>query len=303
MSKILSIGTMAFDSIVTPFGKEPKILGGSVNYFSISASYFCPIQCVSVVGKDFPVEHLKYMQQKGIDTEGIQQTSGDTFFWEGSYGFDLNEAKTLATHLNVLQSFDPVIPESYRDTPFVFLGNIAPPLQHRVLDQMRTPKFVALDTMNFWIEGQRDSLLAVIARVNALIINEGELRQLTKEHNIVKAAQFIRSVGPQILIVKRGEYGALLFDHGDVFSSPGLPLAEVKDPTGAGDTFAGGFMGYLASKTPFTLSRSVLRQALVHGGVMASFTVQNFGPKEIMGLNREMIQERYQRFIELTNFQ
>ncbi len=302
MASIIAVGSMAFDSIETPFGKEDKVIGGSVNHFSLSASNFAPVKCISVVGEDFPESHLSLLSKKGIDTTGIRKEKGNTFHWAGKYSFDLNEAKTLATHLNVFENFSAEVPASYKDAEFVFLGNILPALQESVLAQVNNPKFVALDTMNFWIESQRDALIKVISKANGLIINEGELRQLTKQHNILTAAKQIRAWGPQILIVKRGEYGAVLFDHGDVFSLPGLPLAEVKDPTGAGDSFAGGFMGYLASQTDFSLSRYTLRKAVVYGSVMASFIVQDFGCKNLLNLTKEMIEERYRKFIELTAF-
>lgn len=302
MSSIVVVGSMAFDSIETPFGNVAKVLGGSANYFSLSAAYFAPVRCVSVVGEDFPAEHLQLLKDRKIDVEGIKKETGKTFHWAGSYGYDLNQANTLATHLNVFEKFEPNLPEIYRQSDFVMLGNIAPPLQMKVLAQIQNPKFIALDTMNFWIEGQRDALVQAIGSCHALIINEGELRQLTKTYNIVQAAKVVRSWGPQILVVKRGEYGAILFDHGEVFSVPGLPLAEVKDPTGAGDTFAGGFMGYLASQANFSLSRYTLRKAIVYGSVMASFTVQDFGFQDLLGLTREVIDERYRRFVELTAF-
>lgn len=302
MASIVVVGSMAFDSIETPFGKQGKVLGGSANYFSLSASYFAPIRCVSVVGEDFPQEHLSLFKSRNIDTQGIKIAEGKTFHWSGKYSFDLNQAHTLETCLNVFERFEPEIPEDYRSSEFVMLGNIAPSLQTKVLGQMKHPKVIALDTMNFWIEGQRDALIEAISKCHILIINEGEVRQLTRTHNMVQAAQVVRAWGPQILVVKRGEYGAILFDHGEVFSIPGLPLAEVKDPTGAGDTFAGGFMGYLASQSNFSLSRYVLRKAVVYGSVMASFTVQDFGFKDLLGLSQETIQERYRKFVELTSF-
>lgn len=302
MASIVAVGSLAFDSIETPFGKAGKVLGGSVNHFSLSASYFSKIQCISVVGEDFPQEHLQLMETKGIDTSGIRREKGKTFHWSGRYNFDLNTAQTLDTQLNVFENFAPQVPETYANAEFVFLGNILPALQEKVLSEIKSPKFVALDTMNFWIEGQRDALIKVISKTNALIINEAELRQLTKTYNVTDAAQLVRSWGPQIVVIKRGEYGALLFDHGDVFCVPGLPLAEVKDPTGAGDSFAGGFMGFLASQSPFTPSRYVLRKAVVYGSVMASFIVQDFGFTNLLNLNRNLIDERYHRFVELTAF-
>lgn len=302
MSSIVVVGSMAFDSIETPFGKKEKVLGGSANYFSLAASHFVPVQCVSVVGADFPSEHLELLAEKGVDTQGIRRAPGQTFHWSGRYGYDLNEAHTLDTRLNVFETFQPELPQGYRTTPYVFLGNIAPKLQLSVLSQMASPKFVALDSMNFWIEGAKEDLVKAIGKCHAVIINEGEVRQLTQCYNIVQAARKIREWGPQILVVKRGEYGAVLFDHGDVFTLPGLLLAEVKDPTGAGDTFAGGFMGYLASQSHFSVSREVLRKAVVYGSVMASFTVQDFGFKELLGLRKSAIEERYQQFLEATRF-
>ncbi|MBI4406099.1 MAG: sugar kinase [Deltaproteobacteria bacterium] len=302
MSSVVAVGSMAFDTIETPFGKAQKILGGSVNHFSLAASYFVPVQCVSVVGDDFPRDHLSVLTERGIDIQGVQTAKGKTFHWSGRYGYELHEAHTLTTCLNVFESFEPTIPEEYKKTPYVFLGNISPKLQLKVLENMANPKFIALDTMNFWIEGSRKELVEILSRCNALLINEGEARQLTKTYNIVQAGQMIRSWGPQITVIKRGEYGAVLFDHGEVFSIPGLPLAEVKDPTGAGDAFAGGFIGYLASQAGFSISRYTLRKAVVYGSVMASFIVQDFGFRQLLNLKRESIEERYNRFIELTAF-
>jgi sugar/nucleoside kinase (ribokinase family) len=302
MSGILAVGSMAFDTIETPFGIQEKVLGGSVNHFSLSASYFSKVNCISAVGEDFPKEHLSLLNHRGIDTRGVKIDKGNTFHWSGKYGYELHEAQTLATHLNVFEHFSPEVPESYRNSEFVFLGNIIPNLQEKVLSQVNHPKFVAIDTMNFWIGSQRENLIKVISKCHCLIINEGELRQLTNSFNILTAAKLVRSWGPKLLVIKRGEYGAVLFNDGDVFSVPGLPLAEVKDPTGAGDTFAGGFMGYIASQPNFNLSRFTLRKAIVYGSVMASFIVQDFGFKNLLPLTKEMIDERYQRFVELTAF-
>lgn len=302
MSGILAVGSMAFDTIETPFGTHEKVLGGSVNHFSLSASYFSKVNCISVVGEDFPTDHLELLNKRGVNTQGVKIAKGNTFHWSGRYGYDLHEAQTLATHLNVFEHFSPEVPDSYKHSDFVFLGNIVPGLQDRVLSQIKNPKFVAIDTMNFWIGSQRDNLIKVISKCHCLIINEGELRQLTNSFNILNAAKMIHSWGPKLLVVKRGEYGAVLFNEGDVFSVPGLPLAEVKDPTGAGDTFAGGFMGYIASQPQFNLSRFTLRKAIVYGSVMASFIVQDFGFKNLLPLTKEMINERYQRFVELTAF-
>ncbi len=302
MSSILAVGSMAFDTIETPFGVQEKVLGGSVNHFSLSASYFSKVNCVSVVGQDFPTDHLELLRKRGIDTQGIKIDKGNTFHWSGKYGYELHEAQTLATHLNVFEHFSPEVPSSYRNSEFVFLGNIVPALQEKVLSQVNNPKLVAIDTMNFWIESQREALIKVISKCHCLVINEGELRQLTQSFNILTATKLIRSWGPKLIVIKRGEYGAILFNDGDIFSIPGLPLAEVKDPTGAGDTFAGGFMGYIASQPNFNLSRYTLRKAIVYGSVMASFIVQDFGFKNLLPLTKEMIDERYHRFVELTAF-
>lgn len=302
MGAIVVVGSLAFDSIETPFGKAGKILGGSANYFSLAASYFAPIRCISVVGEDFPEEQFDTLKKRGVDVRGIQRAKGQTFHWAGRYGYDLNEAHTLDTRLNVFEKFDPSVPAEYRNSEFVFLGNLSPVLQKKVLQQISAPKFTAIDTMNFWIEGQRDALVEAIGRCHCLVINEGEIRQLTKNYNIVQAAALVRSWGPRIVVVKRGEYGAVLFHEEEIFGVPALPLAEVKDPTGAGDSFAGGFMGYLASQEPFSLSRYTLRKAIVYGSVMASFTVQDFGFKELLGRTRDQIEDRYKKFLELTTF-
>jgi sugar/nucleoside kinase (ribokinase family) len=302
MSSIVAVGSMAFDSIETPFGKAAKVLGGSANHFSLSASYFAPVKCISVVGEDFPPDHLELLKKRGIDTSGIKIEKGLTFHWSGRYSYDLNQAETVATHLNVLGTFSPEAPENYRNSEFVFLGNAVPKLQMKVLSEIKKPKFVAIDTMNLWIETAKEDLVDVIKKTNCLIINEAEIRQLTQTHNLVQAAQIVRNWGPQILLVKRGEYGAVLFDHGEAFSLPGLPLSEVKDPTGAGDSFAGGFMGYLASQSEFSLSRYTLRKGVVYGSIMASFIVQDFGFQNLLKLTRQVIDERYEKFVELTAF-
>jgi len=302
VSSIVAVGSLAFDSIETPFGKAGKILGGSANHFSLSASYFTPVKCISVVGEDFPKDHLDFLSSRGIDLDGVTISPGRTFHWSGRYGYDLHEATTLDTQLNVFEHFSPKVPNSYRSSDFLFLGNILPGLQDQVLNELPQAKFVALDTMNFWIESQKENLVKVLSKVNCLIINEAELRQLTKTHNVVKAAQSVRLWGPQIVVVKRGEYGALLFNGGEAFSLPGLPLTEVKDPTGAGDSFAGGFLGFLASQGETSPSRSVLRQAVVYGSVMASFIVEDFGCNQLLRISKKQIDERFQLFRDLTAF-
>ncbi|QSQ26247.1 bifunctional hydroxymethylpyrimidine kinase/phosphomethylpyrimidine kinase [Pyxidicoccus parkwayensis] len=298
---LLVVGSVALDSVETPFGRKEDILGGSATYFSTSASFFTPARVVAVVGEDFPEAHLNFLRGRGIDLEGLTRESGRTFRWKGRYGYELNEAQTLDTQLNVFQAFSPKLPESYRDTPYVFLGNIHPELQAQVLDQVRAPKLVAADTMNFWINGSRQALLKTLKRVNLLFVNDAEARQLAGEHNVVKAARSILSMGPQRVVIKRGEYGALLFDHDHIFACPAFPLAEVFDPTGAGDTFAGGFMGALATSAGGP-DAAVLRRAMVMGSVMASFTVEKFSLERLREVTRPEIHARFAEFRTLTHF-
>ncbi|MFW6054164.1 MAG: PfkB family carbohydrate kinase, partial [Persicimonas sp.] len=243
---LLVVGSVAFDTVETPFGKVEEALGGSALYFSTSASYFTDVNLVAVVGEDFPDETVDFLASRGVDLDGLKHTDGETFRWKGKYGYDLNEAITLDTQLNVFGDFHPELPESYKNASHVFLANIDPELQLEVLEQVEDPEFVALDTMNFWIEGKRDALLDVLARVDMAVFNETEARQLAGEANIVKAAQSILAMGPSFIAVKRGEYGALLFTERDTFFAPAYPLESVFDPTGAGDTFAGGLLGYIA---------------------------------------------------------
>ena len=295
------VGSVALDSVETPFGRKEDILGGSATYFSTSASFFTPARVVAVVGEDFPEQHLNFLRGRGIDLEGLTRESGRTFRWKGRYGYELNEAQTLDTQLNVFQAFSPKLPESYRDTPYVFLGNIHPELQSQVLDQVRAPKLVAADTMNFWINGSKPALLKTLKRVNLLFVNDAEARQLAGEHNVVKAARAILGMGPQRVVIKRGEYGALLFDREHIFACPAFPLAEVFDPTGAGDTFAGGFMGALAT-SPGGPDEAVLRRAMVMGSVMASFTVEKFSLERLREVTRPEIHARFAEFRKLTHF-
>jgi sugar/nucleoside kinase (ribokinase family) len=298
---LLVVGSVALDSVETPFGLKEDVLGGSATYFSTSASFFAPVKMVAVVGEDFPPAHLDFLASRGIGLEGITHEKGRTFRWKGRYGWPLNEAETLDTQLNVFQSFSPKLPESYRDAPFVFLGNIHPELQAQVVDQVKAPKLVAADTMNFWINGSRQALLKTLKRVNLLFVNDAEARQLSGEHNIVRAARAILGMGPQRVVVKRGEYGALLFEHDHVFACPALPIADVFDPTGAGDTFAGGFMGTLA--TARTLDSAVMRRAMVMGSVMASFTVEKFSLERLREISLGDIRARYSEFKRLTHFE
>lgn len=297
---LLVIGSVAFDSVKTPFGKVEDVLGGSATYFSVAASFFTDVSLVAVVGEDFPEEHVQFLKSRKIDVSGLERVPGKTFRWKGEYSYQLNEAKTLDTQLNVFQSFKPKIPESYRDSEVVFLANIEPGLQREVLKQVRKPKLVACDTMNFWIKGSKDSLIETLKMVDVLIINDAEARELAGEPNLVRAAGKIRAMGPDSLIVKQGEYGALLFaDHG-IFSAPAYPLESVFDPTGAGDSFAGGFMGYLSKTMMF--DKPNIRKAIIFGSVLASFNVEDFSLNRFKKLNREEIDLRFREFRALTHF-
>jgi sugar/nucleoside kinase (ribokinase family) len=298
---ILVIGSVAFDSVVTPFGRGDEVLGGSATYFSTSASFFTGVQMVAVVGEDFPDEPRQFLRSRGVDLAGLQTRPGETFRWKGRYGYDLNEAKTIETHLNVFETFHPQLPETYRKARYVFLANIDPELQLEVLQQVERPKLIACDTMNFWIEGKRQALVRTLSHVDFLVINEAEARQLAGEANLVKASRSILAMGPKTLVVKRGEYGVLVFSEHSVFSAPAYPLEEVFDPTGAGDTFAGGFMGYLAATN--NLTDETIRKATVFGSVMASFTVEDFSLNRLRQLQWPEIEERYRRFQALTAFE
>ncbi|MGW8311684.1 MAG: PfkB family carbohydrate kinase [Desulfuromonadales bacterium] len=298
---ILVIGSVAFDSVVTPFGKGDEVLGGSATYFSTSASFFTGVQMVAVVGEDFPDEPRQFLGSRGVDLAGLQTRPGKTFRWKGRYGYDLNEAKTIETHLNVFETFHPQLPETYRKAQYVFLANIDPELQLEVLQQVERPKLIACDTMNFWIEGKRQALVRTLSHVDFLVINEAEARQLAGEANLVKASRSILAMGPKTLVVKRGEYGVLVFSEHSVFSAPAYPLEEVFDPTGAGDTFAGGFMGYLAATN--NLTDETIRKATVFGSVMASFTVEDFSLNRLRQLQWSEIEERFRRFQALTAFE
>ncbi|HEY6838752.1 MAG TPA: PfkB family carbohydrate kinase [Geobacteraceae bacterium] len=298
---IVVVGTVAFDTVETPFGKGENILGGSATYFSTSASFFTDVSLVAVVGDDFPEEHVRFLQSRDINTDGLSRIPGKTFHWTGRYGFDLNEAQTLDTQLNVLTEFRPDLPAAYREADYLFLANIDPDLQMEVLSQVRRPKLVACDTMNFWISSKPEALKEVIRKVDIFVINEGEARQLSGEANLVKAARTILDLGVKTLIVKRGEYGVLMFTANSVFAAPAYPLEEVFDPTGAGDTFAGGFMGYLANTGDH--SEDGIRQALICGSVMASFNVEDFSLNRLKSLNYGEIEERYRTFKTMTHFQ
>jgi len=297
---IVAVGTVAFDTIETPFGRGENVLGGSATYFSTAASFFTDVSLVAVVGEDFPAEHVQFLRSREIDLRGLQTIPGKTFHWTGRYGYDLNEAQTLDTQLNVLLDFRPELPSAYRQTEVLFLANIDPELQLQVLDQVASPKLVACDTMNFWISSKPEALKEVMRRVDIVIINEGEARMFTGEANLVKAARRILALGCRRLVVKRGEYGVLMFTADGVFAAPAYPLEEVFDPTGAGDTFAGGFMGYLANTGD--QSEDAIRQALVMGTVMASFNVEDFSLERLKRLQYSEIEERYRSFKTLTHF-
>ena len=297
---ILVVGSVAFDSVETPFGKVDEVLGGSATYFSSSASFFSDVNLVAVVGEDFPDAHLDFLRSRNVDLAGLQRAPGETFRWRGRYGYDLNEAQTLDTRLNVFQDFRPDLPENYRDADFVFLANIDPELQLEVLRQVRKPRLVACDTMNFWISGKRAALLETLKHVDILVINEAEARQLAEEANLSRAARRILDLGPETVVIKRGEYGVIMFNAHSIFAAPAYPLEEVFDPTGAGDTFAGGFMGYLAANR--NLAEQSLRRAIVFGSVMASFTVEDFSLNRLRELDYAAIEDRYHRVRLLTEF-
>lgn len=297
---ILVVGSVAFDTVTTPFGRGVEVLGGSATHFSVSASFWTPVRLVAVVGEDFTEAHRSPLHERRVDLAGLSIAKGRTFRWEGEYGDDLNVAKTLDTQLNVFADFRPEIPEAWRDTPVVFLANIDPDLQWDVLGQVRGAKLVAADTMNYWIDSKPDAVRKLLARVDLLLVNEGEARLLTGERNLVRAAALIRSWGPRAVVVKRGEHGVVVFEGDQTFALPGFPLPAVLDPTGAGDAFAGGFLGYLASKgVGATLD---LRRAAVVGSVMASYQVEDFSLERLRRLTDAEIRERYARFQDLTRF-
>lgn len=303
MSKLVIVGTVAFDAIETPFGKTDKILGGAATYIGLSAANFDVDQAaVSVVGGDFPQEYLDLLKNKNVDIEGIEIVKeGKTFFWSGKYHNDMNSRDTLATELNVLEHFNPVVPENYRDAEIVMLGNLHPLVQQGVLDQMtKKPKLAILDTMNFWMDIALDDLLAVIKNVDVITINDEEARQLTGEYSLVVAARKIHEMGPKYVVIKKGEHGALLFHDDHMFYAPALPLEEVFDPTGAGDTFAGGFAGYLASTGDISFEN--MKNAVIYGSTLASFCVEKFGTERMIDLKKDEVNNRLKEFKKLTHF-
>ncbi|OZI08885.1 sugar kinase [Siphonobacter sp. BAB-5385] len=300
---LLAIGTVAFDAIESPFGKTDKIIGGACTFISLAASYFTkPINIVAVVGDDFPQEYIQLLQNQGVDTEGLQVKAGEkSFFWSGKYHNDMNTRDTLVTELNVLADFDPIIPESYQDCEYLMLGNLTPQIQMTVLDRLKNrPKLVVLDTMNFWMNVAMDDLKKVLQRVDVLSINDEEARQLSGEYSLRKAAKIIMAMGPRTLIIKKGEHGALLFQGEEIFFAPALPLEEVFDPTGAGDTFAGGFIGYLAATNDTSFEN--MKRAIIYGSALASFCVEKFGTERLLGLSKEEVDARVQEFVKLSGF-
>lgn len=300
---ILIVGTVAFDAIETPFGKTDKIVGGAATYISLTASFFSKnLNLVSVVGDDFPQEAIHTLQKHNVDTKGLQIKEGEkTFFWSGKYHNDMNTRDTIETQLNVLETFDPIVPEAYQESNYLMLGNLMPSVQKRVLEQMKKrPKLIVLDTMNFWMDHFLDDLKEALIEVDVLTINDEEARQLSGEYSLVKAAKVIQEMGPKYLVIKKGEHGALLFNKEEVFFAPALPLEEVFDPTGAGDCFAGGFIGYLEKTDDISFEN--MKRAVIHGSAMASFSVEKFGTERLVSLTNEEVKNRLQAFISLAQF-
>ncbi|MHB0870557.1 MAG: PfkB family carbohydrate kinase [Chloroflexota bacterium] len=299
---LLVVGTVALDSVETPFGKVEEALGGTASYFAFAARHYTDVKIVAVVGEDFPRGYRELFESHNIDVAGLQTLPGRTFRWAGHYDFDLNTAHTLDTQLNVLLDFHPLLPDDYRASELVFLGNIDPILQRDVLAQASSPKLTVLDSMNFWIERKREDLTRVISMVDVVLLNEAEVRQYAQSYNLLAAARTILDLGPKAIIIKKGEYGALMIsEEGEIFIAPAYPLESVKDPTGAGDSFAGGFLGYLASTGDF--SASGIRKAMIHGSVIASFTVEDFGVNRLVSATWKEIEARYQEFQRLTFFE
>lgn len=301
MHPIVTVGSVAFDSVKTPFGEASRVVGGAATYFSVAASFFTDVRLVGVVGEDFADEQMRTFAGRRIDVAGLQRVPGETFRWKGEYGFDLNTRETIYTRLNVFERFRPVLPEAYRSTPFVFLANIHPALQTEVLTQVDRPRLVAADTMNYWIEGTPEELRAVLRQVDALVINDEEARELSGESNLVKGARAIQQMGPRLVVIKRGEHGVLMTRDEGFFAAPGMPLDTVKDPTGAGDTFAGGFMGYLASARE--ISDEVLTRAAIAGSALASLAVEDFGLDGLLRASSKTVNQRFQAFKRLTHFE
>lgn len=300
---LITVGTMAFDAIETPFGKVDQIVGGSATYVAYAASNFIkPVQQISIVGYDFPASEMDELKSRGVEVEGVEVVADKkSFFWSGKYHIDMNTRDTLVTDLNVLEDFNPIVPESYQGAEFLMLGNLMPKLQLSVINQMKVrPKLIVMDTMNFWMDIALDDLKEVLKKVDVLLVNDGEARQLSGEVSLVKAARKIMDMGPNFLIIKKGEHGALLFHKNHVFFAPALPLEEVFDPTGAGDTFAGGFIGYLAKTKDISFEN--MKTAIIVGSAMASFCVEKFGPERMKEITKEDIDTRLSEFVQLVNF-
>jgi sugar/nucleoside kinase (ribokinase family) len=298
---ILVVGSVAFDTVETPFGRAERVLGGSASFFSVAASFFVPVSLVGVVGSDFGEAQLQAFRGRNIDLEGLERMDGATFHWQGKYSYDLNSRETICTDLNVFEFFKPRIPERYRSSDVVFLGNIDPVLQRDVLEQVKRPRIVACDTMNFWISGKPEELRKTLARVDVLLVNDAEARELSGEWNLVKAAKAIRAMGPRTIVIKKGEHGVVMFGEEGSFAAPAYPLEEVFDPTGAGDTFAGGFLGYLAGCPELT--DVALRRAIIMGSTLASFSVEAFSLDRLLSLTRADIDARFRLFKRLTHFE
>jgi len=297
---VLVVGSVALDTITTPFGKEKDILGGSATFSAVSASVFAPVNLVAVVGQDFPNEYVKLLESKSIDLTGLKKEQGKTFRWEGEYSWDFSNPKTISTDLNVFGEFNPVIPKSYQNNKFVFLANIDPQIQEKVLNQVKKPKIVACDTMNYWIDTKRSQLLKLLKRVDISLLNETEAKELVGQANLVKAGKEILKLGPSIVIIKKGEHGVLLFSEKNIFATPAYLLESVCDPTGAGDTFAGGFMGYLAKVKKYT--QKSLREAVVYGSIMATFAVEDFSLRKLQKVTVSDVRKRLNKFKKITNF-
>jgi len=303
---VLVVGSVALDSVQTPFGRIKEALGGSATYFAAASRMYDPVNLVAVVGTDFPQEHVQSFREWGVNLDGLQVAEGKTFRWSGRYGYDMNTAETLDTQLNVFATFHPELPESYKESEFVFLANIDPVLQLEILSQIRKPRLTVLDTMNYWINYRKDALTRVMSAVDIVLLNEAETRQYGNTFSLIRSARKILSLGPKALVVKKGEYGAVLFANGgelndSFFFVPAYPLEKIQDPTGAGDSFAGGFIGYLASRGSTEMAD--LRRAMVHGSVVASYTVEDFGLGRLRALTREQVQQRYLDFKRFTNFE
>jgi len=300
---ILIVGTVAFDAIETPFGKTDKIVGGAATYISLAASFFSnKLRLVSVVGDDFPMDSIQMLKDHKVDTSGLQIKEGEkTFFWSGKYHNNMNSRDTIETQLNVLETFDPIVPNEYSDSDFLMLGNLVPSVQQKVLSQMKKrPKLIVLDTMNFWMDNCLEDLMEALKNVDVLTINDEEARQLSNEESLVKAAKVIKKMGPKYLVIKKGEHGALLFGEDKVFCAPALPLESVFDPTGAGDSFAGGFIGYLSKTNDISFEN--MKSAVIYGSVMASFCVEKFGTERLTEITKKDVSKRLQEFVELSSF-